>query len=95
VIQLQLESLSEQHYAQERAFLDLMHALEPWLLNWTRPSVTLRPSPHRPEQALNTLLLALALFAIPFIWEVLRPMPLPILLNRRTRELYFEQDDEL
>jgi len=50
---------------------------------------------HRPEPALNTLLLALALFAIPFIWEVLRPMPLPILLNRRTRELYFEQDGEL
>src|SRR5690606_27792920 len=41
------------------------------------------------------LLLAFALFIIPFLWEVLRPMPLPILLNRRTRELYFEQDGEL
>jgi hypothetical protein len=32
---------------------------------------------------------------VPFFWEILRPMPLPILLNRRTRELYFEQEGEL
>ncbi len=50
---------------------------------------------HRPEPALTTLLFALALFTIPFVWEVLRPMPLPILLNRRTRELYFEQEGEI
>ncbi|MDH0334792.1 hypothetical protein [Metapseudomonas otitidis] len=42
----------------------------------------------------------LALFTYPpvlavFLWEILQPMPLPILLNRRTRELYFEQDGEL
>ncbi len=45
--------------------------------------------------ALNFFLLAFACFLIPFICEVLQPMPLPILLNRRTRELYFEQDGEL
>ena len=32
---------------------------------------------------------------VPFLLEIFRPMPLPILLNRRTRELYFEQDGEL
>ncbi|MGK8707742.1 hypothetical protein ACRS5L_15170 [Metapseudomonas otitidis] len=42
----------------------------------------------------------LALFTYPpvfavFLWEILQPMPLPILLNRRTRELYFELDGEL
>ncbi len=45
--------------------------------------------------ALNFFLLAFACFLVPFICEVLQPMPLPILLNRRTRELYFEQDGEL
>jgi hypothetical protein len=47
------------------------------------------------EGMAQALLVAIAGTVIPFIWEVLRPMPLPILLNRRTRELYFEQDDEL
>ncbi|WP_236212579.1 hypothetical protein, partial [Metapseudomonas otitidis] len=47
------------------------------------------------ESALKILLFALPCFLIPFICEVLQPMPLPILLNRRTRELYFEQDGEL
>ncbi|HUE91696.1 hypothetical protein [Pseudomonas sp.] len=41
------------------------------------------------------LLVTLVMVMAPFLWEVLRPMPLPILLNRRTRELYFEQDGEL
>ena len=49
----------------------------------------------RVEPALNLFLVAFACFLIPFICEVLQPMPLPILLNRRTRELYFEQDGEL
>jgi hypothetical protein len=44
---------------------------------------------------LRYVLIALASVLIPFIWEILRPMPLPILLNRRTREIYFEQDGEL
>ncbi|MNF43868.1 hypothetical protein D3C84_249690 [compost metagenome] len=47
------------------------------------------------EAAIDSTLFALALFLIPFLWEVLRPLPLPILFNRRTRELYFEQDGEL
>ncbi|MFI8607235.1 hypothetical protein ACIGFL_02635 [Pseudomonas sp. NPDC077649] len=47
------------------------------------------------EWVIYNLLISLAAIILPFIWEVLRPMPLPILLNRRTRELYFEQDDEL
>lgn len=50
---------------------------------------------NRPEQALTTLLVGLAFFTVPFAWEILRPMPLPILLNRRTRELYFEQEGEI
>src|SRR5690606_350711 len=50
---------------------------------------------HRPEDAITPLLFALGFFIVPFLWEVRRPMPLPILLNRRTRELYFEQDGEL
>ncbi len=27
-----------------------------------------------------------------FVWETLRPLPLPILFNRRSREVYFERD---
>ncbi|MCJ8170472.1 DUF6708 domain-containing protein [Atopomonas sediminilitoris] len=47
------------------------------------------------EGTIDSALFALALFFIPFLWEVMRPLPLPILFNRRTRELYFEQDREL
>ncbi|WP_339458214.1 hypothetical protein [Pseudomonas sp. EA_105y_Pfl2_R69] len=47
------------------------------------------------QSALQALVVAAISISAPFIWEVLRPMPLPILLNRRTRELYFEQDGEL
>nr|WP_298116396.1 hypothetical protein [uncultured Pseudomonas sp.] len=50
---------------------------------------------NRSEPALTCFLMALACSVLPFLWEVLRPMPLPILLNRRTRELYFEQEGEL
>jgi hypothetical protein len=35
------------------------------------------------------------LFVVPFLWETLRPLPLPILFNRRTREVYFDHDGEL
>lgn len=35
------------------------------------------------------------LFLVAFLWETLRPLPLPILFNRRTREVYFDQDGEL
>ena len=47
------------------------------------------------QGATQASLVAVACILVPFICEVLRPMPLPILLNRRTRELYFEQDGEL
>jgi hypothetical protein len=47
------------------------------------------------QGALQALLVALACAVAPFFWEILRPMPLPILFNRRTRELYFEQDGQL
>ena len=30
-----------------------------------------------------------------FFWEALRPLPLPILFNRRTREVYFDHGGEL
>ena len=47
------------------------------------------------DWVLYCLVTGLAVFLAPFLWEILRPMPLPILLNRRTRELYFEQEGEL
>lgn len=47
------------------------------------------------EWVIKTSLTGAALFIVPFLWETLRPLPLPILFNRRTRELYFEQDGEL
>lgn len=47
------------------------------------------------EWAIKSGLISLMSFLLPFLWEVLRPLPLPILFNRRTRELYFEQGGEL
>ncbi|MGE8498597.1 MAG: hypothetical protein ACN6O6_13900 [Pseudomonas sp.] len=41
------------------------------------------------------LILAAALFIIPFMWEAHRPLPLPILFNRRTREVYFDHNGKL
>jgi hypothetical protein len=35
------------------------------------------------------------MFLVPFLWEILRPLPLPILFNRRTREVYFDHDGDL
>ncbi|WP_447750309.1 hypothetical protein [Pseudomonas nicosulfuronedens] len=32
---------------------------------------------------------------LPFIWDVSRPLPLPILFNRRTREIYYDHEGEL
>ncbi|UIP32701.1 hypothetical protein [Stutzerimonas kunmingensis] len=40
------------------------------------------------------LILAVVLFVIPFTWETCRPLPLPILFNRRTREVYFDHNGE-
>lgn len=36
------------------------------------------------QTALETGVVALLLFLLPFMWETLRPLPLPILFNRRT-----------
>lgn len=49
------------------------------------------------EWALTALSLAIAIpmFLIPFLYEVCRPLPLPVLFNRRTREVYFEKKGEL
>ncbi|MGZ7457161.1 hypothetical protein ACXPVS_10230 [Pseudomonas sp. Ma2-10] len=41
------------------------------------------------------LVLGFTLFLVPFLWEISRPLPLPILFNRRTREVYFDHDGEL
>jgi hypothetical protein len=32
---------------------------------------------------------------VPFLWETRRPLPLPILFNRRTREVFFDHNGEL
>lgn len=41
------------------------------------------------------LFLCTPLFLVPFLWEISRPLPLPILFNRRTREVYFDHNGEL
>ena len=42
-----------------------------------------------------TLSIGIPLFLVPFLFETLRPLPLPILFNRRTREVYFDHDGVL
>ena len=39
--------------------------------------------------------MAVPLIAIPFLWEVFRRFPLPIIFNRRTREVYYDNNGEL
>ena len=41
------------------------------------------------------LTLAIIFFIVPFLWETRRPLPLPILFNRRTREVYFDHNGKL
>jgi len=41
------------------------------------------------------VLCVFAFLVPPFLWETRRPLPLPILFNRRTREVYFDHDGEL
>jgi len=43
----------------------------------------------------SMLLICVAMFLFPFLWETRRPLPLPILFNRRTREVYFDHDGQL
>lgn len=47
------------------------------------------------QSALRSTAIAALLFIIPFLWEVFRPLPPPILFNRRTREVYFQHDGDL
>ncbi|MFQ6573245.1 hypothetical protein [Pseudomonas sp. UM16] len=42
-----------------------------------------------------TFSIGIPLLLVPFLWETLRPLPLPILFNRRTREVYFDHNGEL
>ncbi len=42
-----------------------------------------------------TLPFALICLLAPLSWEVSRPLPLPILFNRRTREVYFDHNGKL
>ena len=41
------------------------------------------------------LTFAAIFFFAPFAWETRQPLPLPVLFNRRTREVYFDHDGEL
>ena len=41
------------------------------------------------------LAFAIVLFVVPFMWETRQPLPLPVVFNRRTREVYFEHSDSL
>lgn len=47
------------------------------------------------EGASNGLIVAVPLVAIPFLWETFRRLPLPIIFNRRTREIYYDNNGEL
>ncbi|WP_130909284.1 hypothetical protein [Pseudomonas mucidolens] len=47
-------------------------------------------------KGLNIMLaICIPLCILPFLWETLRPLPLPILFNRRTREVYFDHAGKL
>ena len=43
----------------------------------------------------SMLWICVPMLIVPFLWETRRPLPLPILFNRRTREVYFDHDGEL
>lgn len=43
----------------------------------------------------SMLWICVPMLITPFLWEIFRPLPLPILFNRRTREVYFDHDGEL
>lgn len=47
------------------------------------------------DEAPIGLITTAAVFFIPFLWEALRPLPFPIIFNRRTREVYFNRDGDL
>jgi len=41
------------------------------------------------------VLLSLVMVVPVFIWDISQPLPLPILFNRRTREIYYDHEGEL
>src|SRR5690606_25456530 len=43
----------------------------------------------------SMLLICVAMFLFPFLWETRRPLPLPSLFNSRTLEVYIDQDGQL
>ncbi|SFQ24574.1 hypothetical protein SAMN05216229_11499 [Geopseudomonas sagittaria] len=43
----------------------------------------------------SMLWICIPALVIPCLWEISRPLPLPILFNRRTREVYFDHNGEL
>lgn len=47
------------------------------------------------KDAVFTFSFTAALILPVFFWETRRPLPLPILFNRRTREVYFDHNGEL
>ena len=47
------------------------------------------------EAVIWPVVFGVPLFLAPFLWETLRPLPLPILFNRRTREVYFDHEGAL
>jgi hypothetical protein len=47
------------------------------------------------NDALFTLLLTASIVLPVFLWETRRPLPLPILFNRHTREVYFDHNGQL
>ena len=47
------------------------------------------------DGALGGIIMAVTCFIVPFLWETSRPLPLPILFNRRTREVYYDHNGEL
>ena len=47
------------------------------------------------NDALFTLLFTVSIVLPIFLWETRRPLPLPILFNRRTREVYFDHNGKL
>ncbi|WP_447750300.1 hypothetical protein [Pseudomonas nicosulfuronedens] len=49
----------------------------------------------KPEGLFYTLPLIPMGFLPAFFWEICQPLPLPILLNRRTREIYYDHEGEL
>ncbi|MPR01075.1 hypothetical protein F0169_02675 [Pseudomonas sp. MAFF 212408] len=73
----------------------LLAGLFGWLAVFMLPLEMLLMLKGQWESSLMGLVMLGTLFLVPFLWETLRPLPLPILFNRRTREVYFDHDGEL